>query len=312
MIPDRTPDFSLRFKSQELNRLLKGSTEGEFTFTRHFNASEDFFIRLKTPVDVPSFEIHHSVHENTPSPGYLSSLFKFLQGLLPIVGPLFSETSWYFDSRDIFHPGFYQLYDIKGRKYLFAMKMDLGIHPRGCEVTVQGSNEKTPQYRTRDLYLDAEIIPIENHEESKQDFWIHHYFQQTWLGEKGRGYFVQGVWIDDSITKFISKVFLPQGRKIYPYYPFKCRYNTLSSTVVDFTPQGRHKAIILLDKALEALTPYIPRIQKILHTEEFSDNMEFFTTLRKEFEPNWSSQWKNTHTEAYLNSDEQKEYTYYD
>ena len=312
MNPNRTPDFTLKFTDPALNALIRNTKENQGIFSRHFNSAEDFFIRLDRAVTFPSWDIHHHVGTSAPSPEYLTQLTELIKSLLPQIGPLLAETSWYFDPRDIFHPGFYQLYDIKGRKYLFVLKMELGLQPRGCEIIKPGTNDRTPIYRTRDIYLDAEILPLEKEQSTSREFWIHRYFSETWSGEQGRGYFVQGVWIDDSLSKFLSKVFISEGKKIYPFYPFKCRYGTVSSTVVDFSPEGRHRSIKLLDRAIEDLSPYLDQVQKIVQTEGFSEKQELFTTLRKKFEPRWESIWKNLRIDSYLNHDEQKEFTYHE
>ena len=49
---------------------------------------------------------------------------------------------------------------------------------------------------------------------------------QNWIGETGKGYLVRGIWMDSELTKFFSKLFLPTGKRTYPFYPFTCRYKT--------------------------------------------------------------------------------------
>ncbi len=33
--------------------------------------------------------------------------------------------------------------------------------------------------------------------------------------------------MDADLTKFFSKLFLPAGKKTYPYYPYLCKYKTV-------------------------------------------------------------------------------------
>lgn len=312
MIPDRTPDFSLYHTDPEINALIRPQAEVPGQFRRHFNASEEFFLRFRTPLVFPSLEIHHDYSNPVPSAAYQQSLKDFLRQILPEAGPLFSETAWYFNPKDIFHPGFYQLYEVQGSKYLFVLKLDLGIRPRGCDILTPGTNDKTAVYRSTDLYLEAEILPLEAQSENRRDLWIKKVFQETLTGEKGRGYHLQGVWIDHSLTKFLTKVLLPTGKKIYPYYPFQCRHGTLSSSVVDFTPRGRHRSIVLLDKAMKDLLPEATAMQQALAKEDFSEKMPLFQDLHSRLEPSWAPYWKDIRLEARLNEDEQKEFTFYD
>lgn len=59
-------EIRVTFTDGEINRMLSERATGVSTVTRHFNQSEDFFLKLSEDFFVPSFPIHHDVTVPTP------------------------------------------------------------------------------------------------------------------------------------------------------------------------------------------------------------------------------------------------------
>ncbi len=122
-----------------------------------------------------------------------------------------------------------------------------------AKITDKGSNDVTPAFSTDCLFFEADVIPLTGvitNDDSFSGFYVDQIISQNWIGETGRGYMVQGIWIDHELTKFFSKLFTRTGIKIYPYYPFRCKYRTLCHSIVKPDPAGRKEGVPLLHQAL--------------------------------------------------------------
>jgi hypothetical protein len=159
--------------------------------------------------------------------------------------------------------------------------------------------------------MEADVIPLKNvirNNNKIEAFEVKQTISQTWIGETGRGYFVQGIWMDTELTKFFSKLFLPEGKRTYPYYPFTCKYKTMCASLVDLSPEGRKRFVIYLYKALTIIGPQIENIQNALHDTEFSESMEEFKELKHRIPPEWNDKLDSISLKRYLNERDMKEY----
>ncbi len=75
----------------------------------------------------------------------------------------------------------------------------------------------------------------------------------TWIGETGRGYFIQGIWMDADLNKFFTKLVIPQGKRIYPYYPFTSKYRTICHNPIGISSAQRREAIPRLHRFIDFL-----------------------------------------------------------
>ncbi len=130
----------------------------------------------------------------------------------------------------------------------------------------------------------------------------------AWVDETGRGYLVQGIWIDNDLTKFFSKLFLPEGKHTYPFYPFVCKYKTICQNLIDLGPEMRKKLLPYLHRALGLLRPVMPEIEGSLKEEDFSESNVTFRRLKRTVPPPWSEIWNSLRLEMYLNDRDMKEY----
>jgi hypothetical protein len=140
-------------------------------------------------------------------------------------------------------------------------------------------------------------------------FKIHQLVSNTWIGETGRGYFVHGVWMDGGLTRFFSRLFLPEGARTYPFFPIFCKYKTICASVPSPGPEARRRILPLLHRAISLLNPEMERIQAALKTGEFSDSLPEFLELKARVPSAWQEVLKGYGARSYLNGREMKEYS---
>jgi hypothetical protein len=217
-----------------------------------------------------------------------------------------------FDPAEILRPGFFQLYRLEGSQYLYLFRLDLRFRPQAHTVLRKGSNDLTAAYSSDLLFLEAAIIPIrevQTHSGNITTFVVDQTISNTWVDEIGRGYLVQGIWIDNDLTKFFSKLFLPEGKRTYPFYPFVCKYKTICQNLIDPAPEVREKLLPHLHRALDFLRPVMPEIEGSLKEQNFSESNVTFRRLKRRVPPSWSEIWNSLRLEMYLNDQDMKEYS---
>ena len=297
---------------REINAILnRASTNGVAPPTRHFNQTEDFFLDLRRPFTIPTVPIHHEVANPRPGERYIAALRRALAELVPLVPHVFSGLTYYFDPTDVLHPAFFKVYRIEDAQYLYLMKTDLSFRAQEAEVLERGTNDMTTSYRTTHLYLESLFIPlarVNTEGERISSFVVSQTISQTWIGETGRGYFVQGIWMDLDLTRFFSRLFVPAGKRLYPFYPFVCKYKTVCETVVEHESELRKMRLPYLHAALKFLSPRLPEIQESLRGTQFSESLEPFRRLKAEVPTPLSTVWAGYAVETYLNDKDMKEF----
>lgn len=304
-------EIAVPFSDGELNRVLKSSAGAPVSFTRHYTQGEDFFIKIDTPIEVPSFSIHHDVRIKRPTEEYLELLRPLVSEIHRKVPQLLQNMAYLFDPAEVLRPTFFQLYRLEGVSYLYLLKMDLLYRAQAHELVDRGTNDKTPRYRTDRITLEADFIPLSEvitREEKIHGFRVDQYVSDTWIGETGRGYFVQGIWLDTELTKFFSKLFAPEGKRLYPYYPINCKYRSICHTVIDVDPESRKRRLPDLHRIRNFLAPHMEEIQDALREESFTTDLPTFRKLKESLPPELADLWSDVKVQAYLNEEEMKEY----
>lgn len=306
-----TNEIRVSHADRALNEVLEGIGDSMVPFSRHFTQSEEFFLKLEGEFTVPHLPIHHDVRLSVPSHTYLASLREVLSQLVALVPRILRELTWFFDPAEILRPCFFKIYRVEDSLYLYLLRLDLVQKPMEGEVLERGTNDLTPCYRTRKLFLEPVVIPLT--EVAREDgriraFRVLQTVSQTWIGEFGRGYFQQGIWMDLDLTKFFSKLFLPAGARSYPYYPFLCRYRTICEALLDLSPEGRLAVVPRLHQALAFLQPVMGGIEQVMRHASFSEDLPLFRELKSRVPPAWYEPWRGLRVEAYLNEREGKEY----
>ena len=296
---------------REIDEIVQNHSQGTADFTIHFNQNEEFFLKLPSPFTVFPFPIHHDVTVSVPGEAYLASLKKLLLQIVPVLPSVFGRMRYFFNPAEIFHPSFYQVLKYKGQMYLYLLKLDLSYRPNDGELLLRGSNDTTNRFKTNNLYLEGDLIPLKGVGTERghvQEFILEQNISQTWIGETGRGYFIKGIWMDTELTKFISKLLTPQGKTLYPYYPFTCKYGTICHSLLDLSPKGRKQHLIYLHNARNFLIPALGRIQKALRKTSFHTDMPDFIVLKEKVPPYWNNLWNSFTVQPYLNDQGMKEY----
>jgi hypothetical protein len=288
----------------ELNSILGRARAGRSAVDPHFNQNEELFIQLTKSFVVPSLPIHHDVRKPEPGRDYQASIATVLEQLVDSAPGIFSGVTYYFDPADVLKMRFFQPCGVESDRYLYLQSIDLAYRAQEHEVLVKGTNDRTPEYRSSRLFVEGLVVPLSG----SSGYQVRETFSQTWLGERGRGYFVQGIWIDHDLTKFFSKLFLPHGSRLYPFYPFVCRYRTVCETLLDFSLEERQRRVPDLHQALRYIEPATKRIQSDLRESSFSEDLPVFQELKGRLPARWKSFYTNLRMVAYLNDRDMKEF----
>ena len=299
-----------------IGRLSGESSGGEpetapVPYTRHFTQNEEFFIRFPAEHVVDSCPIHHDVRSGAPGPENGEMVRKVVRQLLRLAPAVFEGLTHVFDPADVFRPAFFRLYKMSGRTYLYLLHLDLHYRPSLHTVISRGSNDFTPTYTTNALLIESDFVPLEHVETESgkiRGFHIERAVSETWIGESGRGYFVQGIWLDRDITRFFSRLFVPAGVRAYPYYPFTCKYRAICHSVVTLGEPARRTSLPLLHAAREFLLPRVKEIERALQKAEFNDRLPSFLDMRSQVPEKWRDLWSAFSLRMYLNEDDQREY----
>jgi hypothetical protein len=304
-------EISVGFSDPDINGLLGSIGEETRSFTRHFSHNEDFFLELESDYTVEQLPIHHDVRQSKPDLSYRTRLKTIVDELIGRAPQALKDLTYFFDPSEILRPCFYRLYSVGDRVYVYLLRADLTLRPGVANVLEKGTNDITARYSTRRLFLEATVIPVEQVVMAAgkvTGFRVRQTISQTWIGEFGRGYFQQGIWMDADLTKFFSRLFLPVGKRTYPFYPYLCRYKTVCESVIGLSAEKRLASAPRLDRSLAFLGPSMERIQSEMKSVSFSEELKFFRELKAKVPPAWCDEWSSVKIESYLNASEMKEF----
>ena len=294
-----------------LNGLLRNIGDAERPFDRRFSQGEDFFLLLEEPLQIPHFQIHHDVRQLEPSAAYVSALTQVMEQIARRAPQVLRGLTYFFDPAEILRPCFYQVYRIEEQLFLYMLRVDLMMRPSEGDVIERGTNDTTASYSSRRLFLEPSLIPLEEVVKNGDRvirFRIRQTISQTWIGEFGRGYFQQGIWMDTDLTKFFTRLFLPAEKRTYPYYPFQCKYKTVCESLIDIDPGGRSAAVPVLHRALGFVGPVMEKIQQEIKSSSFSEELDVFRELKGKIPESWYAVWQRIKVERYLNESDMKEF----
>ncbi len=306
-------EIRVSFLDPEINAILDGlpanGEDGEYGVL--FNQSGELHLVLSEDLVFPRFPIHHDVHNPEPSASYNRELRGFVTDLVKLLPASFRGLSYYFDPAEILKPCFYRLYKVEESIYLFHLRVNLAQHPFEGEILEAGSNDITAAYRSRKIWVESELVPLDAvmwELGRVRAFRIHQMISNTWIGETRRGHYIQGIWMDDGLSRFFTRLFLPEGAKIYPWFPLFCKYKTVCASSPTPDPQARRRMLPLLHRAISFLGPEMEKIQRALKDGEFSDKMPEFLEMRGRTPSAWREVFSGFSSRPYLNGRDQKEY----
>jgi hypothetical protein len=304
-------EIRIRYSDADINVILQDIGGQARRVSRRFSQSEDFFLQLEGEYAVPHLPIHHDVRVAVPSREYLAALKGVTEQIVQLAPQVLKDLTYFFDPAEILRPCFFQILRVQESSYLYLLRIDLVMRAAESSVRERGTNDMTPWYTSRRLFLEDTVIPLLEVARDNgivQTFRVRQTISQTWIGEQGRGYFVQGIWMDADLTKFFTKLFLPPNTRTYPYYPYLCKYKTVCQSVVSLSPDGRARTVPYLHKALEFLDPHMEEIQEQMKNTSFSEELPYFRELKARVPPSWYDLWTNLKVEAYLNPSDQREF----
>ncbi|HSV56666.1 MAG TPA: hypothetical protein VLH39_06100 [Magnetospirillaceae bacterium] len=306
-------EIRLPYSDPGINAMAAGAAADsrDALYGMRFSQNEEYFLELPRVIEVPSFPIHHDVRRPEPSGTYLDSLRKVVGQLVKLLPATFRDLVHFFDPADPLKPAFYHLYKVQEVVYVYTLRMDLLNRPLETETTVPGTNATTPSYRTRRIYLESELIPLDGIERADgriRALRVRQLVSNTWIGETGKGYQLRGIWMDADLSKLFSRLFLPVGKRTHPFLPFFCKYKTVCSFVPVPEAPARKRALPVLHRALNLLAPEMERIQESLKNSPFSENAAFFRELRDRVPEAWKELYHDVSIRPYLNARDMKEY----
>jgi hypothetical protein len=305
-------EIGVGYSDRDINAILEATGRDPRPYTRHFSQGEDFFLKLEKEFTVPHFPIHHDVRRAEPGAEYLRALSEVVEQAAMLAPQALRDLTYFFDPAEILRPCFYKLYRIEDSSYLYLLRVDLAMKGSDSAVVHRGTNDTTAMYRSRKLFLENTVIPLSDVLRDKEGrvkaFRVRQTISQTWIGEFGRGYFQQGIWMDLDLTRFFSRLFLPVGRRTYPFYPFLCKYKTICESVIDLSPEGRTTTMPSLHRAIGFLLPAMEAIQSEMRHGGFTEDMKIFRDLKARVPEAWYEPWEGIRVEPYLNESEMKEF----
>jgi hypothetical protein len=303
--------LSVSYSDRDINGLLEGIGDRTAQFTRHYSQNEDFFLKLERDFTVPHLPIHHDVREPKPDREYLQGLRAVISELAGLAPQVLKEMIYFFDPSEILRPCFFKVYRVEDEHYLYLLRIDLQMRPAEGTAIERGTNDVTPRYTSRKLFMEPLIIPLDDvlKDEGKvKGFVIKQTISETWIGEQGRGYMLHGIWMDLDLTRFFSRLFLPKGKKTYPFFPFICKFKTVCQSVIHLDPAGRRNAVPYLHRVIQFLLPSMARIQLMMKNVSFTEDMPFFIDFKARVPEIWYEPWRDIKVEAYLNESEMREF----
>jgi hypothetical protein len=305
-------EIAIGHPDRTIDSIVGAAARGERPFTRHFNQGEDFFLRLSGEYTVPRMPIHHDVRQPRPGAAHLDALSRAMSGIAALAPQVFAGLAYFFDPAEVLRPCFFKLYRIEERAYIYLLRVELAMRDPLAAVIERGTNDMTATYRTRKLFLEDTVIPLAEvlraEDGTVRAVRVQQTISQTWIGEFGRGYFQQGIWMDLDLTRFFTRLFLPAGTQSYPYFPFLCKYKTLCQSLVDLTPDGRAAALPCLHRALGFAVPSMEGILAQMRHGGFSEEMEIFRQLKARVPEAWYQPWRGLRVESYLDEADMKEF----
>jgi hypothetical protein len=114
--------------------------------------------------------------------------------------------------------------------------------------------------------------------------------------------------MDSGLTKFFSKLILPEGSRVYPFFPFFCKYKTICAACPNPDTRWRKLMLPLLHRGIGFIAPEMSNIQASLKGLEFSESIPVFTELKAKVPAAWKEGLKGFSSKAYLNGRDMKEY----
>ena len=252
------------YSDPEINARLRSLDPVATDYSAHFSQNEEFFVRLPEEIEVASFPVHHDIGQSAPHRELARAVRSVVDQIAQRHPDLAGGLTHLFDPATNTQPGFFRLYRFRSITYLYLLRLDLTYRPRRARLIERTTSAATARYRTRDLFVEADLYPLVDVETDRgriRSLGLEQSISDTWIGETGRGYMRAGMWLDRDLTKFFSRLFVPQGVGTYPYFPFTCKYRTIAHSIIDFSEEKRQRSVRCSHRARETLLPRLREIE---------------------------------------------------
>ena len=302
------------YSDSEINARLRSGNEPAASYSAHFSQNEEFFVRLPDEIEVPSFPVHHDLDDRAPGRELARAVRHVVAQIQDRHPDLIGGLTHLFDPSNNARPGFFRLYRLRDITYLYLVQLDLTYRPKHSRLVERTTNAATARYRTRDVFLEADLYPlvdVETDRKRVRALRLEQSISDTWIGETGRGYMRAGMWLDRDLTKFFSRLFVPPDVHTYPYFPFTCKYRTIAHSVIDFSDLALRRSVQLLHRARETLLPHLREIEDSLRSVQqdgFTEELPAFRRIKESIDASWQRPWERFEVRRYLNEEDEREF----
>ncbi len=291
---------------ESVNRLLSAAQSDDIPASAHFSADEQFFLKTTRPLRVPRFPVHHDVRNPVPTVEYLKSLEPALTELIERFPGLFRACRYSFDPAYPHEAVFYRVLSRDGTAFVYLLRVSLAFAPRMHTVLEKGNNDYTASYCTNRLPVEALIMPVARVDSNS--IRVERYISSTWIGETGRGYLTQGIWVDRDFSKILSRIVNPNSAKTYPWFPVGARYNTISYRPIELSPPSIDALTTHVTAIRYSLASCMSEIEALLRSGDRETLSGYVDSLVSSFPDGERERYRGIRTRAYLNEFDQKEY----
>lgn len=306
--------IDLGYSDKDVNTLLRQPGDPSAASSRHFSQNEEFFLRLERPVHVTSFPVHHDLKSSKPHRLLRSCVTHLIEQLMASVPGMLQGLTHLFDPSANYRPAFFRLYEVGSVHYIYIARIDLSFRPtRGTQIA-RPSNQLTAEYETRDVFVESDVFPLaqlDTRANRITNMKIEQVIHDTWIGETGRGYMRAGMWLDRDLTKFFSRLLTPGGLQTYPYFPFACKYRSISHATMATSEEERRRAVQIAHRGRTFLLPHVAEIEESLRnvpSNEFREDLPEFRRIRSLAGSQLDAAWKGFAIRTYLNENDEREF----
>ncbi len=298
--------ISVAVSDNAINATIRGLAGEVGHYTRHFTNDEQFFLKFETPITVPALPIHHDVRIKDPDPRYIERVREVMQQIAPLMPDVLSGVRYFFDPSDIGRPAFWRPVETGQMTFAYVVRLDLRFRPAVHRVLEGGTNDRAPAFATDELLLEADLVPVSD--ETEQSVWVREVFSETWIGETGRGYFVQGIWIDRDVSRFLSATVTPGNHRTYPFFPITCKYRSMCLSMAEFGRDAPERYSRLLKGIFAVLAPRAREIEEALKATEYDPTLTLLQQIRSELPKSLLAPFGRFATRPYLNDRDMREF----
>ena len=305
-------EIRVRYTDAAVNAIIEGIGEATSPLGRHFSQNEDFFLQLEGEYSVPHIPIHHDVRVPRPSQEYLSILMGVVEQVARLAPQVLKGLTYFFDPAEILRPCFFQVFRIEERWYLYLLRVDLVMRAAESTVRERGTNDTTPWYTSRRLFLEDTVIPLAEvvREDGEGDVLPRERDDLADLDRRAGPGLLRAGDLDGYRPDQVLQPPLPAPEQedlsllSVPVQVQDC----LPGLDQSFSAGPRKRHSLAPSRSCVPGPPYLDQIQEEMKNTPFSEEVPFFQALKAKVPADWYEAWSSLRVEAYLNAADMREY----